>query len=210
MNATRPRFALVRGGVFGALALVAVLAACEAKMPTSADVDQMDAASAERTATKLALIETDKGPQYIVDGVKTDAATAKRIAALDIATIEVKKARDNEQGLIAIRTKSGSATGSNDTLRIRELKKTADAIVTTRDSGGLIRTNMAKVGGKEPLVYIDGVKLLTGIKNAGLDPKDIESIEVLKGAAAATYVNDPDAANGVIVITTKAAAAKKK
>jgi hypothetical protein len=38
----------------------------------------------------------------------------------------------------------------------------------------------------------------------------IHSVEVVKGAAAAKMYDDPRAANGVIKITTKAAAAKKQ
>jgi bla regulator protein blaR1 len=208
MNATRPKFALVRGGVIGALALVAVLAACEAKMPTSADIDQMDAASAERTATRLALVDTSKGTLYFVDGVKMDASKAKQIAATDIEAIEVKKARDNAQGMIAIRTKTGSATFSKDTLRITELKKTADALV----AGDAVRLRAlpSKIGGNTPppLVYVDGVKSSASVIGT-LNKQDIESVEVLKGTAAATYVNDPDAANGVIVIKTKKGGSQK-
>ena len=104
MNAARPKFALVRGGVFGALALVAVLAACEAKMPTSADVDKLDAATAERVATKLALKSAADSTVYFVDGVQTTAEKANALAPTSIDAIEIKKSR-TRQSVISIRTK---------------------------------------------------------------------------------------------------------
>lgn len=60
-------------------------------------------------------------------------------------------------------------------------------------------TNLS-VGGSTPLIYLDGVIVRNNI--ADIDAQDIESIEVLKGAAAASFYGS-DAANGVIAITTK-------
>ena len=57
-----------------------------------------------------------------------------------------------------------------------------------------------QVGASEPLIIVDGVIMRNSI--ADLDANDIESIEVLKGAAAASFYGS-DAANGVINVTTK-------
>lgn len=56
------------------------------------------------------------------------------------------------------------------------------------------------IGTSKPLVIIDGV--ITKYSIADIDANDIESIEVLKGAAAASFYGS-DAANGVVNITTK-------
>jgi len=67
--------------------------------------------------------------------------------------------------------------------------------------------------GYAPVFYVDGVRIESGLVNAAsthqggtaldfLNPEDIESIEVLKGPAAATLYG-ADAANGVIQIITK-------
>jgi TonB-dependent SusC/RagA subfamily outer membrane receptor len=54
----------------------------------------------------------------------------------------------------------------------------------------------------EPLVYIDGKLTTMASINGGLNPDRIESVEVIKGAAAiATY--GPSAINGVILIKLK-------
>ncbi|MEP6834951.1 MAG: SusC/RagA family TonB-linked outer membrane protein [Gemmatimonas sp.] len=60
-------------------------------------------------------------------------------------------------------------------------------------------TNLG-VGGSSPLIIVDGV--LTRFSIADLDAQDIETIEVLKGAAASAFYGS-DAANGVISIATK-------
>ena len=64
--------------------------------------------------------------------------------------------------------------------------------------------------GNEPLYIVDGVQLGTGSLSgqgpqnalASINPNDIESIEVLKDAAAAS-IYGAQAANGVVLITTK-------
>ena len=68
-------------------------------------------------------------------------------------------------------------------------------------------------GGYAPVFYVDGIRIESGRVEAGstyqggsaldfLNPHDIESIEVIKGPAAATLYG-ADAANGVIQIITK-------
>ncbi|HEY4131322.1 MAG TPA: SusC/RagA family TonB-linked outer membrane protein [Gemmatimonadaceae bacterium] len=64
-----------------------------------------------------------------------------------------------------------------------------------------------QVGGSQPMVIIDGVIQGSaggnnGFTIADIDAQDIESIEILKGAAGASFYGS-NAANGVINITTK-------
>ncbi|MDB4908831.1 MAG: hypothetical protein JWO05_3615 [Gemmatimonadetes bacterium] len=70
----------------------------------------------------------------------------------------------------------------------------ANPVVRLRGS-----TNLT-IGGSSPLLIVDGV--ITRGSLADLDANDIESIEVLKGAASANTFGS-DAANGVINIITK-------
>ncbi|MEK7239232.1 MAG: SusC/RagA family TonB-linked outer membrane protein [Gemmatimonadota bacterium] len=81
-----------------------------------------------------------------------------------------------------------------------------------------VRGNASLSQSNEPIVYIDGVRLdngggfgngFVGTGGGGrpsrlddIDPKSIEKVEVLKGAAAATLYGT-EASNGVILITTK-------
>lgn len=77
-----------------------------------------------------------------------------------------------------------------------------------------VRGTASISGGNEPLYVIDGFPLSTNSSNASngsfstgnpldnINPNDIESIEVLKDAAAAAIYGSR-AANGVVIITTK-------
>ncbi|GAB4016351.1 SusC/RagA family TonB-linked outer membrane protein [Spirosoma migulaei] len=80
--------------------------------------------------------------------------------------------------------------------------------------GGAMQVRIRGVGsitaGNEPLYIVDGVQLNTQNTNTYassnpinfLNPNDVESIEVLKDAAAASIYGS-QAANGVVIITTK-------
>lgn len=81
-----------------------------------------------------------------------------------------------------------------------------------------IRGNASLSQSNEPIVYVDGVRIdngggfgsgFVGTGGGGrpsrlddIDPKSIEKVEVLKGAAAATLYGT-EASNGVILITTR-------
>jgi TonB-linked SusC/RagA family outer membrane protein len=83
----------------------------------------------------------------------------------------------------------------------------------------VIRGNNSLTGNNQPLYVIDGIPIMNemGDANGGdidygnaaakINPDDVENIEVLKGANAAALYGS-DAANGVILITTKKAARK--
>lgn len=68
------------------------------------------------------------------------------------------------------------------------------------DNSRLLIRGQSTVGNNNPLIVIDGVaNRIGGLER--LDPNDIESVSVLKDASAAIY--GAQAANGVILITTK-------
>ena len=75
-----------------------------------------------------------------------------------------------------------------------------------------IRGNNSITGNNQPLYVVDGVPIMNDMGESGdldygnpasfISPDDVESIEVLKGANAAALYGS-EAANGVILITTK-------
>lgn len=81
-----------------------------------------------------------------------------------------------------------------------------------------IRGNKSLTGNNQPLFVIDGVIIQNDMGQSGdldygnmaanINPDDVESMEVLKGANAAALYG-ADAANGVILITTKKAGKNK-
>ncbi|MEQ9285763.1 MAG: TonB-dependent receptor [Cyclobacteriaceae bacterium] len=74
-------------------------------------------------------------------------------------------------------------------------------IITKQGSGlpGAENVNISIRGFGDPLILVDGVQLAGGFTR--IDPNEIESISVLKDAAAAVY--GARAGNGVILVTTK-------
>ena len=66
----------------------------------------------------------------------------------------------------------------------------------------VIRGNTADSITGNPLYVIDGVKMDKSFELNKIEPKDIESITVLKDASAASIYGD-EGKNGVIVVTTK-------
>lgn len=81
--------------------------------------------------------------------------------------------------------------------------------------GGGVSINIRGINsinaGSEPLYIIDGVEVVSGDQSrnfptsnalAGINPSDIESINIMKDAAAAS-IYGAQAANGVVIITTK-------
>ncbi len=86
--------------------------------------------------------------------------------------------------------------------------------------GGAVQVRIRGVGsigaGNDPLYIVDGVQLNSGSRSSFtssnplnfLNPNDIESMEVLKDAAAASIYGS-QAANGVVLITTKKGKAGK-
>lgn len=114
--------------------------------------------------------------------------------------------------------KKASVTGSVSSIKGENLKTEGTANVTNMFAGrlpGVIATNRSGEPGSDysnilirgkgslndnsPLIVIDGVANRSGLDR--LNPNDIESINVLKDASAAIY--GAQAANGVILITTK-------
>jgi TonB-dependent SusC/RagA subfamily outer membrane receptor len=127
-------------------------------------------------------------------GNSIDLVTAEQIEALPVTTVE-------------------------DILRGRTLGVTVSGQASQPGAGQrvLLRGVNSIQGRNEPLVYIDGVRMMSdawegsnGSMNggesatglAGIDPRDIERIEVIKGAAASTLYGT-EAAAGVIQIFTK-------
>jgi TonB-dependent SusC/RagA subfamily outer membrane receptor len=186
------RFAFVRAAAVGAVGVVSLVAACSTALPTDADIKKMDATSAEGAARELSLISPEVKLRYVVDGEEASAEKAKAIAADRIASVEVLKG--GERPTITIRTKT--ADGQPAQLYMRR----QDSVRV--DGPGLIVRGQ-KAGMASPILFIDG-KRVDQAAFSKLDRSQIESVDVIKGAAAAaTY--GPDAGAGAIVVKTKLA-----
>ena len=188
MTPKRLKYPMVRALSTGALASLALLAACEAKLPTAEEVDNMTAASVTSIVAKSALMDTTAAT-YFVDGKQVTKAQANSIARDSIASVAVLKQPTGSA--VHIVTRSGAR--END-LRVTPLAKSA----APAGRPDVVVNGAAFTG----LLIIDGVARESTAMNE-LNPDQIESINVIKGAAAMTKYSDPRAANGVIEVTTK-------
>ena len=200
MHPRRPSHPLFRGVSVAIIGLTALLAACEAKMPTAAQVDQMDARSAEVAARSIGL--SDSSVAWFVNGVRTSAVAAKQIAADSIATVEVSKAEGRSR--ISIVTKGAAQIGvatTNDTLR--GLRRRVASLENTL--GNATRSQPAGLQAAAPILIVDDVRTDPSALKS-IDRARIATVNVLKGASAVSLYG-PDATNGVILVRTKPAGA---
>ena len=175
--------------------LVSLLAACEAKMPTAAEIDHMDASSVEKSARAMGIMKGDSTVLWWVDGVHTTAAVAKAIPADSIVTVSITGPELSGFPGVYVLTKRGQQS----------------ALASGGQTGLVLRRNAsdpldAAAVGQQPTIVIDGVRATQAAMKA-LDRSRIENIEIIKGASAIREYGD-DAKNGIILIKTKPAGAK--
>ncbi len=161
----------------------------------------VEVAAPATPVTLAAVVTTATGTQRRVE---SGNATANIDAAQVAATQPVTNLNDLLNARASgVTVTSGSQTGTGARIRIRGMNSVSlsndpiwviDGIRMTSNSGSFSTSTGNGAGGN------------TGGNNPSrvgdLNPEDIESIEVVKGPAAATLYGT-DAANGVIVVTTK-------
>jgi beta-lactamase regulating signal transducer with metallopeptidase domain len=221
MKPSVPRFARLRGGFAAVFALGGVLVACQATLPTDAEIERMDVATATRTAQQLTKgLHADTAVAYTIDGAAATSAEAAALTPSELGRVQIvtEQAGHPTQINIATRRIHVSIPPRVDTLRA--------LAAVANDSGRTQRTALMRDGSagraetlagaslpfrnpanakKESftgMIFIDGVRS-TDSQMMSLQRDQISSVEVIKGLAAARAYNDPAAANGVIVIVTK-------
>ncbi|HEY5060577.1 MAG TPA: M56 family metallopeptidase, partial [Gemmatimonadaceae bacterium] len=215
MKPTTPRFARLRAGLAASLALCGVLAACEATLPTDSDVEHMDVANVTKIARALAQARhADTTVNYTINGAAATLAEAKARAGTELSDVQFVIVPDGNPTQINLKTRKAV----NDKVLAHVVADGADSVRVRRRASmdgmdGEWKTPVAALVGapvamKSPsktaftgLIFIDGVRS-TESQMRSLGPTQIESVEVLKGAAAAQEYGT-DAAKGVIVIKTK-------
>src|SRR5215218_9677443 len=163
----------------------------------------------DRNNVTLVFSSVGYGQQEVNVGSKSsvNVTLASSSAALDVVVIGYQTVRRKD--LLA----SVSSIGAKD-LKDVPINNVAEALngrlagVTATTSEGSpdanvrvrIRGGMSITGSNDPLYVIDGVQVESGLST--ISPQDIQSIDVLKDAAA-TAIYGARGANGVIIITTK-------
>ncbi len=133
-------------------------------------------------------------------GTRPREELGNSIATMNVASITANAVTNNIQDVLSARVAGvqvqiGQQTGSGGKVRIR----------------GNSSLNLSN----EPIYVIDGIRMTSNVGSSSLftggsqpvrvndlNPEEIENIEIVKGPSAATLYGT-DAANGVIVITTK-------
>lgn len=180
----------VRGAVLGALALLLVLAACEAKVPTASEIRRMDAAAAESQLRQSGLPD-DPDASYFVDGKPSTREAAHALSADEITQIQVRRRL----------TRDDSSTKSRNEIHIVTKDGDQLAIAPEGGIGAEKRILFRGVDGEEPLVIVDGKRVAAGAV-ASLDPSTFVTVDVFKGEGAVARFG-PEAAHGVVQIRTR-------
>ena len=147
------------------------------------------------------------GPQMDVR-LSGDAIAMEEVVVTAMGVVQEKKRLN-----FAVQNIGGDALTENKSANFVNSLQGKIAGVSVTNAGGspnsgsqIIIRGISSVNNSqsnEPLFILDGVAISGGASSAAdINPNDIENITVLKGAAAAALYGQ-DAANGVIMITTK-------
>jgi hypothetical protein len=192
MTAKPSRYRALRGLASGSVVVLALAAACRTELPTATDIDKMDASQLASRLPKTATAV------YTVDSIMVSKAQALAISPERIGSIAVARAnKTNSPDHVNIKLRKDTTRNMvGDTLVLRRAPASA---VVTEDSIRVRLRGSSKAQG-EPLVVVNGVIVDSFNK---INPDNIQQIEIVKGRAAAALYNDPRAASGIILITTK-------
>ncbi|GGF04653.1 SusC/RagA family TonB-linked outer membrane protein [Flavobacterium limi] len=153
-------------------------------------------------------------------GSKTVEITVAQNSEINVKLVE-EAAQLNEIVVVGYGTqKKADLTGSIATVNAQQLMnrpvpnavealqgKVAGVDIKTAERPGTvgdvrIRGNRSLEAGNDPLYVVDGVPLMSRSAIETLNPRDIESMDILKDASA-TAIYGSRGANGVIIVTTK-------
>jgi TonB-linked SusC/RagA family outer membrane protein len=153
-------------------------------------------------------------------GSKTVEITVAQNAEINVKLVE-EAAQLNEIVVVGYGTqKKADLTGAIGSVKAEQLMnrpvpnavealqgKVAGVDITTTERPGTvgkvrIRGQRSITAGSDPLYVVDGVPLMSASGIETLNPRDIESMDILKDASAAAIYGSRGA-NGVIIVTTK-------
>ncbi len=173
------------------------------------------------SAVGMETVEAVIGNRSLIDvSLKNDT---KQLGEVVVTALGLKEERDKFASSIST-VEGKNIAKSGETSLLAGLSGKASGVLITRNGGDpgagayiQIRGQNTINGNAQPLFIVDGIPVSNSSDNTGsaagnsivqqsrindINPEDIESMEVLKGASAAALWGTR-AANGVIVITTK-------
>ena len=198
MDTNSLRLGRTRAALATLAGIVALLAACEAKEPTAADVDALSGASAEQAARTLGVLKkVDTAVAYMVNGASVTAEQARAIPASEIASMSVGRQGAIEHAVL-ITTK-----GRVPLMRKRPAGN-SDLFAVVGSSAvaahGGVPAQASKVSSDTAIVwFVNGIQVDYAAFRS-LNRDDIESVDVVKGPAAEQEYNVP---SGKAVVSIK-------
>jgi len=207
--------------------------ACDADLPTSAEVEQMDVAAVEAQAERLRFIARTDGESmtYLLNGEEVTAEEARAILGEDIARVEMLRPGEHGYAQIRILTKEGEGEeavrmrlregdGAEEGRRVRYLRQAEGEVAAGEmEAEGRVERGVRIVRQGDGDAIVTEREVLSADRFAGiieidgeradqaafrrLRPDQIEKVEVIRGPAAAQLYDDPAARQGVIRITTR-------
>jgi beta-lactamase regulating signal transducer with metallopeptidase domain len=189
MYADSVRFRSLRAAAASAVAVAALVAACGTELPSS--LDSLDAAAAERLARQSGAI--GDSVVFTVDGVRVSPDEAKLVPASRIARVETVRGSGGQASTISVWTVDSMVVSRN-------VEPTGSWLIDDRPV--TIQRRTSNSGPFKGLVILDG-KRFDPATMGQIKASSIESVEVLRGAAARRFYPEPASEFGVIIITTK-------
>lgn len=205
MSTPLRRVASLHGQLLRIALLALGAAACDTGLPTTAEIEQMDAVTLE-AHTMRAGTPRPHNITYFVDDRPVTLEEARAVTGDRIVRMEVARA-PTDGSIMRIYT----ASSAEEEARIAAARRTASpaAIDIRHDSPGPVylrgdedgRLRLTPVDGFGGLLIIDGALSDAGALGR-IDPNAVDRVEVIKGVAAVRLFDDPRAVNGIIRITT--------
>ncbi|MDW7690638.1 TonB-dependent receptor [Flammeovirgaceae bacterium SG7u.111] len=132
--------------------------------------------------------------------LKQDVAQLEELVIMGYST---QKKRDVTGSVATVNTEEISSIPTSSVDKMLDGRMAGVQVLTDNAPGGNVTVRVRGYGtinNNDPLYIIDGIPVSNGMNS--INPADIETIQVLKDAAAASIYGSR-AANGVVVITTK-------
>ena len=144
-------------------------------------------------------IQLQNGQNSLTVTLREDAETLDEVVVVGYGT----QAKKDITGSVAVVSRDAIAEQPVATFAEALQGRAAGVYVSSSGAPGAGTTirirGVGSVNGSDPLIIVDGVQ---GVDVNSVNPNDIDSFQVLKDAAA-TAIYGAQAANGVIIITTK-------
>ncbi|OXA76714.1 TonB-linked outer membrane protein, SusC/RagA family [Flavobacterium aquidurense] len=180
------------------------------KTGTSSDFDGNFSISA--TSGQI-LVISSTGSKTVETAI-TSAAVIKVVLVDDVSELNevvvvgygTQKKSDVTGAVVSVSAEQLMTRPVNNALEALQGKAAGVDITISERPGSVgvvrIRGNRSLSAGNSPLYVVDGVPLMSGSSIETINPRDIESMDILKDASA-TAIYGSRGANGVIIVTTK-------